>query len=172
MERTVARIKESLGVPQDHHPIDVLAIASALGVKVYDTEFAAPGISLLVIIDRKRVPGWSSPGERATLFISREKGPLQKTFAIAHGLGHVVLGHVGEEGFRIDATGEKPPHDPEAEREADRFATALLVPEGPFRRAWQALAERGIHYVGALFGVSLNVAAARAQELGLEVPLP
>ncbi len=151
----------------------ILAVcASALGVKAYDAEFAAPDISLLVVTDPKWVPSWVTPGERATLFVSKEKDPLQKAFAIAHGLGHVVLGHVGEEGFRIDATGEKPPHDPEAERKANRFASALLVPESPFRRAWEALAERGIHYVAAVFGVSVNVAAVRAQELGLEVPLP
>jgi len=171
MERTVARIKESLGIPSDHYPIDVLGIASALGVKVYDAEFDDPSISLLVVTDQKRVPEWVTPGERATLFVSKEKGPLQKAFAVAHGLGHVVLKHVGEEGFRMDTTGG-PPHDSETERDANRFATALLMPEVPFRRAWEALAGRGPHYVGALFGVSANAALARAEELGLEVPLP
>jgi hypothetical protein len=36
---------------------------------------------------------------------------------------------------------------------------------------WEAFAGRGIHYVAALFGVSVNAAAVRARELGLEVPL-
>ena len=171
MEKAVAEIKRSLGVPSDQYPVDVLAIASALGVKVYDTEFDDPSIALLVVTDQKRVPSWVTPGKRATLFVSKEKDTLQRTFAVAHGLGHVVLGHVGEEGFRMDATGG-PPHDPKAEWEANRFATALLMPEGPFRRAWEALAGRGPHYVGALFGVSANAALARAEELGLEVPLP
>jgi Zn-dependent peptidase ImmA (M78 family) len=171
MEQAVAEIRKSLGVPSDHYPVDVLAIASALGVKVYDTEFDDPSIALLVVTDQKRVPSWVTPGERATLFVSKEKGTLQKTFAVAHGLGHVVLGHVGEEGFRMDTTGG-PPHDSEAERDANRFVTALLMPEGSFRRAWEALARRGPHHVGALFGVSANTALARAEELGLEVPLP
>jgi Zn-dependent peptidase ImmA (M78 family) len=172
MEKTVAGIKRSLGIPPDHYPIDVLAIASALGVKVCDTEFADPEIALLVIARQKRVPNWVPPGERATLFISKEKGPLQKTLAVAHGLAHVVLGHVGEEGFRTDPARRRSPHEPEAERRADWFATALLMPEGPFRRAWGALAGRGPHHVGALFGVSADAALARAEELGLEVPLP
>jgi Zn-dependent peptidase ImmA (M78 family) len=172
MEKVIAEIKEFLGIPSEQYPVDILAIASALGVKVYDTEFDDPSIALLVVTDQKRVPNWVTPGERATLFVSKEKGPLQRTFALAHGLGHVVLGHVGEEGFRIDSAREKPSHDPEAERKANRFATALLMPEGPFRRAWEALAGRGVHYVGALFGVSANAALTRAEELGLEVPLP
>jgi len=171
MENVVTEIKESLGISSDQCPVDILAITSALGVKVYDTEFDDPGIALLVVTDQNRVPDWVTPGERATLFVSKEKGPLQRTFALAHGLGHVVLGHVGEEGFRMDTTGG-PPHDPETERDANRFATALLMPEGPFRRAWEALAGRGVHYVGALFGVSANAALTRAEELGLEVPLP
>jgi Zn-dependent peptidase ImmA (M78 family) len=172
MEKAVAEIKRSLGVPSDQYPVDVLAIASALGVRVYDTEFADPSIGLLVVTDQKRVPTWVTPGERATLFISKEKDPFQKAFAVAHGLGHVVLGHVGEEGLRIDLARKGPLHEPEAERQADRFAAALLMPEGPFRRTWEALAGRGPHHVGALFGVSANAALARAEELGLEVPLP
>jgi Zn-dependent peptidase ImmA (M78 family) len=172
MEEAAAEIKESLGIPPDQYPVDVLAIASALGVKVYDTEFADPSIALLVVTDQNRVPDWVIPGEKATLFVSKEKDTLHRTFAVAHGLGHVLLGHVGEEGFRIDTVGKELSHDPKAERDANRFATALLMPEGPFCRAWEALAGRGPHYVGTLFGVSANVALARAEELGLEVPLP
>jgi Zn-dependent peptidase ImmA (M78 family) len=171
MEEEVARIKELLGIPSDQYPIDVLGIASALGVRVYEAEFGDPNVFLLVVADRKRVPDWVTPGERATLLVSKKKPPLQKAFAIAHGLGHVVLGHVGEGGFRVDTVGEGS-ENPKAEREANRFAAALLMPEGPFRRAWEALAGRGVHYVGALFGVSANVAVVRAEELGLEVPLP
>jgi Zn-dependent peptidase ImmA (M78 family) len=140
MEEATTKIKELLGIPADQYPVDVLGIASALGVRVYDAEFDDPNIFLLVVTDQKRVPNWVTPGERATLFVSKEKPPLQKAFAIAHGLGHVVLGHVGEEGFRIDVAGEGALHDPKAERKANRFATALLMPEGPFRRAWGALA--------------------------------
>jgi Zn-dependent peptidase ImmA (M78 family) len=176
MEEAVARVKELLGVPSDRYPIDVLGIASALGVRVYEAEFGDPNVFLLVVADRRRAPDWVTPGERATLLVSKKKPPLQKAFAIAHGLGHVVLGHVGEGGFRVDAVGEGSVgegfENSKAEREANRFAAALLMPEGPFRRVWEALAGRGVHYVGALFGVSANVAAVRAEELGLEVPLP
>jgi Zn-dependent peptidase ImmA (M78 family) len=172
MEERVRKLKESLGIPPDQYPVDVLGIASSLGVKVYDTEFAAPEVVILVATARERVPERVIPGERASLFVAKSKTPLQKTLAIAHGLGHVFLGHVGEEGLRVDLLGGGIPYDQGAEREADSFATALLVPEVPFRRAWGALAERGIQYVAAVFGVSVNAVAVRAQQLGLEVSLP
>jgi Zn-dependent peptidase ImmA (M78 family) len=172
MEERVRKLKERLGVPPDQHPVDVLAIASGLGVKVYDTEFATPEVSALVVTNQERVPGWVVPGERATLFVAKNKPPFQKVLVVAHGLGHVILGHVGEEGLRTELLGGGIPCDPQAEREANSFATALLMPEIPFRRAWEALAERGVHYVAAVFGVSVNAVAIRAQELGLEVPLP
>jgi Zn-dependent peptidase ImmA (M78 family) len=91
-----------------------------LGVRVYEAEFDDPNTPLLVATDQKRAPSWVTPGERATLFASKEKPPLQKAFATAHGLGHLVLGHVSEGGFRIDAAGEGAPHDPKAEREASQ----------------------------------------------------
>jgi len=172
VEERVRKLKETIGIPPDQHPVDVLGIASSLGVKVYDTEFATPEVSALVVTSRERVPEWVVPGERATLFVAKNKAPFQKVFVIAHGLGHVILGHVGEEGLRTDLLGGGIPYDPQAEREANLFATALLMPGIPFRRAWGALAERGIHYVATVFGVPVNAVVMRAQELGLEVPLP
>jgi Zn-dependent peptidase ImmA (M78 family) len=145
MEERVHKLKESLGIPE---------------------------VYALVVTNQERVPRWVVPGERATFFVAKNKAPFQKVFAIAHGLGHVILGHVGEEGLRTELLGGGIPYNPQAEREADLFAAALLLPEIPFRRAWGALAERGIHYVAAVFGVSVNAVAMRAQELELEVPLP
>ncbi len=172
MEERVRKLKQSLGIPPDQHPVDVLAIASSLGVRVYDTEFANPEVSILVVTNRERVPRWVTPGERATLFVVKNKTPFQKALAIAHGLGHVVLGHVGEEGLWTDLLRGGVPYDPQLEREADLFAAALLMPEDPFRRAWEAFAKRSISYVAAVFGVPVNAVAVRAQGLGLEVPLP
>jgi Zn-dependent peptidase ImmA (M78 family) len=171
MEKRVRELKASLGLPPDRYPVDALDFASALGVMVYEVEFTTPDIALLTITDRRRVPEGAVPGERATLLLARGKTPLQKTFAVAHGLGHALLGHVGEEGLLTDFSGGDFASRPE-EREANAFALALLMPETPFRRAWEALAGRGVHHVGALFGVSANAAVARAWELGLEVPLP
>jgi len=172
MEDRVRKLKESLGIPPDQYPVDILGIASALGVKVYDAEFHNPNISGMVITDRKRVPEWVTPGERATIFVAKGEYPPRKAFTIAHELGHVVLGHVGGEGLRTDLfRGQGLPYDPQAEREANLFAAALLMPEEPFRQVCEAFAGRGIHYVAALFGVSVNAAAVRARELGLEVPL-
>jgi hypothetical protein len=171
MEERVHELKASLGLPPDGYPVDALGFASALGVMVYEVEFTAPDLALLTVTDRRRVPEWAVPGERATLLVARGKAPLQKTFAVAHGPGHALLGHAGGEGVLADFSGGDFASPPE-EREANAFAFALLMPEVPFRRAWEALAGWGAHYVGALFGVSADAAVARARELGLEVPLP
>ncbi len=126
----------------------------------------------MVITNQKRVPKWVTPGKRATIFVAKKKYLPWKAFTIAHELGHVVLGHVGGEGLRTDLfRGQGFPYDPQAEREANLFAATLLMPEEPFRQVWEAFAGRGIHYAAALFGVSINAAAARAKDLGLDVPL-
>jgi len=171
MEERVRELKASLGLPPDRYPVDALGFASALGVMIYEVEFAAPDLALLTVTDRRRVPEWAVPGERATLLVARGKTPLWKTFTVAHGLGHALLGHVGEEGLLADFSGGGFASPPE-ERGANAFALALLMPEAPFRRAWEVLAGWRVHYVGALFGVSADAAVARAWELGLEVPLP
>jgi hypothetical protein len=171
IEERIRELKASLGLPPDRYPVDALGFASALGVTVYEVEFTAPALALLTVTDRRRVPEWAVPGERATLLVARGKTPFQKTLAVAHGLGHALLGHAGGEGVLADFSGGDFARPPE-EREANAFALALLMPEAPFRRAWEALAGWGAHHVGAVFGVSANAAVARAWELGLEVPLP
>jgi len=172
MEERVRKLKESLDIPPDQYPVDIVGLALALGVRVYDAEFKNPNISGMVITDPKRVPKGVVPGEKATIFVAKNEYPPRKAFTIAHELGPLVLGHVDDKGLRTDLfRGQGLPYDPQAEREANLFAATLLMPEKAFREVWEAFAQRGVHYVAALFGVSVNAAVVRAKELGLEVPL-
>lgn len=91
------------------------------------------------------------------VFLTPEKGSgSRRRFDAAHELGHLLM-HRGR------AAG-----DPEAEREAHAFASAFLLPEGPFlsecprRLDWTRLRQ-----MKKRWGVSLAALVRRAYELGL-----
>lgn len=89
-------------------------------------------------------------------YVSGKSGDRQR-FTEAHELGHVVL-----HGRRPDV-GEKI-----REREAHRFAGALLIPQGAMRDAVsENLALNGYLALKATWGVSIQAIVARAHALGL-----
>lgn len=95
--------------------------------------------------------------ELPIVFLASEKGSAsRRRFDLAHELGHLLL-HYGRE-----AGGA------EAEREADAFASALLLPREPFlaecprRLDWMRLRQ-----LKKRWGVSLAALVRRAYDLGL-----
>jgi Zn-dependent peptidase ImmA (M78 family) len=88
-----------------------------------------------------------------------KKSPYRQRFDIAHELGHLVLheGHV---------TGDR-----KTESEADRFASAFLLPRSTFLKAFQMRGSRldwlAIRDLKLKFGVSKAAIIYRAKSLGL-----
>lgn len=154
--------------------MDPLALAEALEAGVRPVGFGEQE-TLLVTLAPGILPPLqgveASPG--GTLLVSRELPPCRFRLAVAHGLAHLALGHLGEPPSRTDlARGQALPHDPEAEREANALAAALLMPEEIFRQAWRATGHQSVYALAALFGVSPKAVVLRAWMLGLEPLLP
>jgi Zn-dependent peptidase ImmA (M78 family) len=145
-------------------PVDVLQVATAMGVRVYEVEFTDSNIDGMVVMRPADNPAGVTPGERATIYIAAGQAMPRKKFTIAHELGHVDLNHVNVDSppaFR----GKGQPYNGEQEKEANRFAAALLMPAQPFARALYS--QKNIYGVALTFGVSVNAASIRAAQLRL-----
>lgn len=73
-------------------------------------------------------------GDQHAILVARESGfDAQYMFHVAHELGHIALGHLGEGGAIVDADPNDPANkreelvDDEEERSADAYAQALLT---------------------------------------------
>lgn len=96
-------------------PVDLMRLLKARGVKYYGyrTSAAAPSGQDGYALARQV---GSAPLEY--LILINERNPAQRIrWTIAHELGHIMLGHF-----------ERQRHDHRAEREANHFAKALLMP--------------------------------------------
>lgn len=78
-------------------------------------------------------------GGRHAILVARESGfDAQYMFHVAHELGHIALGHLGEGGAIVDADPNDPANkldelvDDEEERNADAYAQALLTGSASF----------------------------------------
>ena len=92
------------------------------------------------------------------IFVSEDCTPERQRFTIAHELGHILLGHVGE-GNLVNR--EPDPEDNPMEREANVFASRLLAPACVL---W-ALDARSPEEIAALCRISNQSAKFRAERM-------
>lgn len=178
IERLAASLWSNAGIDPFALPLDPFRLAEALEVGIYPVAFHQKegGADLLLMT---LAPGVAPPYEepapfpKGTLLINAQLESFRRRMVVAHGLAHLVLGHLETAHSRRDWVGGKSlPDEPEIEREANLLATALLMPETPFRQAWQAVGRLGVQTLAPLFGVPPNAVIFRGWALGLEVPLP
>ena len=138
-------------------PVPVEKIANALDVRIVDGELSGASAALIRVGDRARIR--VSP---------RNTYPGQRRFTIAHELGHFVLGHssalVCNDEHSIASC------DPVQEREADVFASEILMPEHAAGRYcevspvnWSA-----VRRLADAFSTSIVASAIRFAELASE----
>lgn len=110
---------KALGIEQP--PVDVEAIAKALGFMVVPFEFP-DNQSGVVFIE----------GETKAIGVNASHAPTRRRFTVAHELGHYLLGHedyhAGTEFLRRQGAPKWADPAYRQEREADRFAAELLMP--------------------------------------------
>ncbi len=70
-------------------------------------------------------------GEKATIGYNQEQHPHRQRFTVAHEIGHLLLGHTGEN-FILDLNSKKP-----EEIEANQFAAELLMPLKMLKKDFQ-----------------------------------
>lgn len=144
-------------------PVDLLAVAKHLGIRVYEGTFKNPNISGMFFADPTRVPAGTIPGARGTIVLNKAEAAPRKRFTLAHELGHFVLEHPRSAGVTTEFyRGTGAPYNPAQEREANQFAASLLMPKQAFKKALDAGFE--LEHISVLFGVSAQAAAIRAQQ--------
>lgn len=94
------------------------------------------------------------------IFVSKECSPERQRFTIAHELGHILLGHIGEAEL---VNREPDPGDNPIEHEANVFASRLLAPACVL---W-ALDIREPGEIAALCRISRQSAEFRAERMKL-----
>ena len=74
-------------------------------------------------------------GRSAIILSKQHKYSAAMLFVLAHELGHILLGHCGDNGISLDKglAWESAPDDAECERRADEFAVELLTGDPEMR---------------------------------------
>ncbi|WP_186363415.1 ImmA/IrrE family metallo-endopeptidase [Rhizobium binxianense] len=145
-------------------PVDPVAVANELGLKVYNATFDDEGIHGLI----------AKRPSNTSIYVNVNDRPVRKRFTVAHELGHFVLHLAAGEGEFIDTQDNfRTIQDPDtpwddvrrAEWEANVFAAALLMPKEAVVRAWKEIADP--EGMAAFFQVSQQAMTFRLDSLGL-----
>ena len=161
-------------------PVDVDALAEehlGLDVQEHADLLSLPGAPALG--DHGRLSGLLFPAERRIWVDAVEAGRSQgrRRFTIAHEIGHWQLHCDGGKEMHarfcradeIEATGDEARRAKRVEREANRFAAALLMPEELVRQSATDL-RLNIGLLARRFGVSGAAMEVRLNDLGLLPP--
>lgn len=146
-------------------PVDVVAIAEALGIEVRLEELEDEVSGMLLV-----------RGDHPVIGVNARHHANRQRFSVAHELGHYLL-HRDQEAFFIDAAvffrreGATPTTWAQ-EKEANVFAAELLLPERAVQEAWQdnpidVFDDTAIRRLAARFNVSTQALAIRLSELDL-----
>lgn len=146
-------------------PVDLIALANRLGIKVNNAKFSEPNLAALL----------SKRGSNVWILLDEASHPHRKRFSIAHELGHHFL-HLETDGemidrdtnfFRVNEYASKEiTQERLKEIEANQFAAALLMPERLIRQSWQD--RPSISKLARLFQVSEETMGYRIASLGLD----
>ena len=145
-------------------PVKVSRICGAYGVTLRSYAVGAPLIRALGLesqcgaSDGFTVRG----GGRCYVFYNMEQPPGRVRFTIAHELGHVLLGHLGD-GEHTVYNREPSPEDAPAEHTANVFASRLLAPACVLHALEAVTPEQ----IAAVCDISLAAARFRAGRMGV-----
>jgi len=143
---------------QQSYPVDVYAMARALGIKVAEE-------SLPDSVSGKIEKDWPYK-DRYVITVNSFHPWVRRRFTVAHELAHFVLhrdligdGIIDNAMYRDGRIGDQ------RERQANRYAASLLMPPSLVKQAW-ARGERTADQLARAFEVSPAVAEIRYRELG------
>lgn len=139
-------------------PVNVVAVARGLRLEVIaDAELSARGDGLSAVLEH-------GASGQLTLRYNSKDAHVRQRFAIAHAIGHFVLGH---RGVREDPPGHFSARvlNPE-ERACNRFATELLMPAPSVKHVIMKEELTDIQALAERFAVSEVAMAYRLEQLG------
>lgn len=163
IESTAAGIL--LRADQLEAPVDPLKVAVVLDVQVHFEKLDGMSGALVIKGDSKHA------------VIDLGQHPNRQRFTLAHELGHLVLHDGSGERLFVDnemrvyqrADQPNPSANPTEEREANRFASALLMPRHLIEKHMSKLDfsdESDVALLARRFGVSDQAMSIRLQQLG------
>lgn len=172
MENIRKKARELLSqVGETKNPIDLVPILRHLGINL-EYDFLEDEIS--GVLDMR------SP-QNPVILINQSHSDTRQRFSIAHEIGHFVLEHI-KGTFHLDKKvlfrKDYPnPEDARREREANVFATELLMPTDLVRKQFRTMKDMILeetwneddfpYNLAKKFNVSLSAMVIRLQELGL-----
>ena len=146
-------------------PVEVVNIANFYGFTVYEMNMDSD-VSGLIMVDDKDIEGFDT----IKLIVINKKHPAtRQRFTIAHELGHYFLENRPKKCFsHRDDAGR---YD-KKERDANRFASALLMPEDSVKREFAEISSSYttsavISIIASKFNVSSSAAEIRLKNLRL-----
>lgn len=127
-------------------PIDPVAIARSIGVKVVFARFAS---------EDNNIAGYYDPRSNS-ITVNDDEWGLRQNFTIAHELGHKVLHEAwaSSESYQMMFRDTDANNDTPYEKEANRFAAKLLVPRFLLDKFWDKFS---VETLSELFAVSVPV---------------
>lgn len=149
--------------------LDIIAFAEKQGFKVYLADMEESGVVLINEDGLKNIEG-----EKRAILVNSQDSALRRRFTIAHELAHYFL-HLNDEERKMVAYRDVHyQRKTRQEKEADYFASNLLMPEGKVRAAMSALYatvhrmtdQKKITFISNMFLVSSSAASVRLQQLG------
>lgn len=145
-------------------PVKVSRICGAYGVTLRSYQAGAP---LIQAMDLEAQCGASDgftvrSGGHCYVFYNAEQPPGRVRFTIAHELGHVLLGHLGE-GEHTVYNREPSPNDAPEEHTANVFASRLLAPACVLHALGAVTPEQ----IAAACDISLAAARFRSGRMGV-----
>ncbi len=144
---------------QTHPPIDEKVVMKELGV-TYVNKRLPEGLSGFVAY------ATDSP----VVVVNSDDSPKRRRFTAAHELGHVLFAH--HDTFHVDLTrmeGVPPDYNWRFEREANEFASSLLMPADLVRDELQSAVNPHIRTLAERFKVSEQAMGIRLTALGLTI---
>jgi Zn-dependent peptidase ImmA (M78 family) len=132
-------------------PVNPVRVADAFGVACRPVSGFEDGHIARVTVE----------AGRPVVYYNKDESFLRKRFAVAHALGHVVLGHgpVAEDTVSSFSADHKDPH----EAEANQFAMAVLMPGKAVRALTQKIYD--VDDLAAACGVSRVAMVRRLVEV-------
>lgn len=145
-------------------PVKVSRICGAYGVTLRSCQAGAPLIRALGLETQcGSSDGFTvRSGGRCYVFYNAEQQPGRVRFTIAHELGHILLGHLGD-GDHTVYNREPSPEDAPEEHTANVFASRLLAPACVLHALGAVTPEQ----IAAVCDISLAAAQFRAGRMGV-----
>lgn len=145
-------------------PINIVAVARFFGFSVYESTLN-DNLSGLIMVDKEPLKGYAS---NKIIVVNARHSTKRKRFTVAHELGHYFLNEKAQQCFaHRDIAGA---YNRE-ERDANQFASVILMPESKVRECVKNHTFAGIlelvEFIADTFNVSKEAAQVRLQKLNI-----